>query len=196
MADKDWQAGGKVLLPAQAVVCLIATVAPFGTAWGRSENFAPASYVGSADPNMVWEAVIGGIVVCSFLAAVALWVLSVLRKVKRSQLRRNAFVSSALNNLSQGVVMTDAQKRIVFCNDRYLEIYGLTRSDIPHDMTGPEVLRLRLRRGMLDVSVESFYKYADSPQGLITELPGGRSILVKYFALPNGGLVATHEDCG
>ena len=48
---------------------------------------------------------------------------------------------------------------------------------------------------MLDVSVENFYKYADSPQGLVTELPGGRSILVKYFALPNGGSVATHEDC-
>ena len=36
---------------------------------------------------------------------------------------------------------------------------------------------------------------ASTPEGLITELPGGRSILVKYFALPNGGSVATHEDC-
>ena len=34
-----------------------------------------------------------------------------------------------------------------------------------------------------------------APEGLITELPGGRSVLVKYFALPNGGSVATHEDC-
>ena len=36
---------------------------------------------------------------------------------------------------------------------------------------------------------------ASTPEGLITELPGGRSVLVKYFALPNGGSVATHEDC-
>jgi len=27
--------------------------------------------------------------------------------------------------------MTDPQQRIVFCNDRYLEIYGLARSDVP-----------------------------------------------------------------
>src|ERR1019366_8562929 len=195
MADKDWQAGGKVLIPAQAVACLIANVAPLGTAWGRSENFAPTSYVGTADPNMVWEAVIGGIAVCSFLAAVALWVLSVLRKVKRSQLRRNAFVSSALNNLSQGVVMTDWQNRIVFCNDRYLEIYGLARSDIPRNMTGPELLEMRRKRGILDVSVEDFYENAGTPDGLVTELPGGRAVVVKYFALPNGGSVATHEDC-
>src|ERR1019366_4247947 len=34
-----------------------------------------------------------------------------------------------------------------------------------------------------------------SPDGLVTELPGGRSIMVKHFSLPNGGSVATHEDC-
>ena len=48
---------------------------------------------------------------------------------------------------------------------------------------------------MLDVSVEDFYANASAPEGLITELPGGRSVLVRYFALPNGGSVATHEDC-
>ncbi|MGB8607254.1 sensor domain-containing protein [Bradyrhizobium sp.] len=195
MADKNWQAGGKNLIPARAAVCLVALVAPLGAAWGLPDSIAPANYVGSADPNTVWEMLIGGIVVCSLLAAIALWILSALRKVKRSQLRRNAFVSNALNNLSQGVVMTDPQKRIVFCNDRYLEIYGLLRSDISGSMTGPELLEMRHKRGVLDVSVEDFYKYAGNPEGLVTELPGGRSILVKYFALPNGGSVATHEDC-
>src|SRR5260370_25941904 len=151
MADKNWQAGGKILIPAQAVVCLIATVAPFGAAWGLSDNFAPTSYVGSADPTMVWEVLIGGIIVCSFLAAIALWILSALRKVKRLQLRRNAFVRSALNNLSHGVGMTDSQKRIVVCNDRYLEIYGLARSDIPRNMTGPELLKIRRKRVILIV---------------------------------------------
>src|SRR3978361_1013948 len=194
MADKNWQAGGKVLIPAQAAVCLLA-IAPCGNALAAASDFAPASYVGSVDPNVIWEVLIGGIVAVSFLVAVALWVLSALRKVQRSQLRRNAFVSSALNNLSQGVVMTNAQKRIVFCNDRYLQIYGLARSDISQSMTGPELLELRRSRGVLDVSVEHFYANAASPEGLVTELPGGRSVLVKYFALPNGGSVATHEDC-
>ena len=194
MADKNSWAGGKIVIPAQALACLIATVAPFGAAWGISNGFAPASYEGSADPNMVWETLIAGVAVGSFLAAVALWVHLALRKVKRLQLRRNAFVSSALNQLSHGVVMTDSQKRIVFCNDRYLEIYGLARPDISRSMTGPELLEMRRKRGVLDVSVEDFYARAGTPEGLITELPGGRSVLVKYFALPNGGSVATHED--
>src|SRR5436309_1345088 len=194
MVDKSSWAGGKIVIPAQALACLIATVAPFGAAWGISNGYTPASYEGSADPNMVWEMLIAGVVVCSFLAAVALWVHSALRKVRRLQLRRNAFVSSALNQLSHGVVMTDAQNRIVFCNDRYLEIYGLARSDISRNMTGPELLEIRRQRGVLDVSIEDFHAHAGTPEGLITELPGGRSVLVKYFALPNGGSVATHED--
>src|SRR6476620_1589402 len=135
MADKNWQAGGKILIPAQAVVCVLAAVAACGPAWGAPDNFAPISYAGFPDPNVVWEILIAGIAVSSFLAAVALWIHSALRRFKRAQLRRNAFVSSALNNLSHGVVMTDSQKRIVFCNDRYLEIYGLARSDISRDMT-------------------------------------------------------------
>src|SRR6266581_4768771 len=195
MADKDGQAGGKILIPAQAVVCLTAAVAPSASAWAVSESFSPTSYVGSADPSLIWEMLIGGIVVSSFLAAVALSVLSALRRVKRSQLRRNAFISSALNNLSHGVVMTDPRRRIVFCNDRYLEIYGLARSDLSRNMTGPELLELRRARSVLDVSVENFYAQAGTRGGLITELPGGRSVLVKYFTLPNGGSVATHEDC-
>lgn len=195
MADKNWQAGGKILIPAQAAMCLIGVLVPFGAAWAISDKFAPTSYIGSADPNVVWEAVIGGVVVCGFLAAVTLWILSALRKAERSQLRKSAFVRSALNTLSHGVVMTDARKRIVFCNNRYLEIYGLARSDIRKGMTGPELVTLRRERGVLDVGVEDFYANAATSEGLITELPDGRSIQVRYFPLPNGGSIATHEDC-
>src|SRR5665213_2677662 len=195
MADKNWQAGGKILICAQALVCLLVAVAPSQAARAVSGDFAPMSYLGPADPNTVWEVLIGGIVCCSFVGAVALWILSALRKVRRSQLRRSAFVRSALNNLSQGVVMTDAHRRVVFCNDRYLEIYGLVRSDVPVSMTGSELLELRRKRGTVNVSAEDFYANAATPEGLVCELPGGRSVVVRYFSLPNGGSVATHDDC-
>src|SRR4051794_29455254 len=193
MASKNWQAGGKILVSALAVPWPIMALP--GAASAASGDFAPPSYIGSMDPHVIWEMLIGGVVVCAFFAAIAAWVTSALRKARRSQLRRNAFVSSALNNLSQGVVMTDAQQRVVFCNSRYLEIYGLTRADIEKDMTGPDLLELRRRRGVLDISTEEFYRVAGSGEGLVTELPDGRSILVKYWSLPNGGSVATHEDC-
>jgi diguanylate cyclase (GGDEF)-like protein/PAS domain S-box-containing protein len=105
------------------------------------------------------------------------------------------FVSSALNNLKQGVVITNPRQRIVFLNDRYLEIYGLARSDITPDMTGRGLLELRLQRGTLDVSIDEFYARSGEAEGLITELPGGKAVHVRYFPLSNGGSIATHEDC-
>ena len=179
MAGKNWQAGGKIPISAQGVVYLIATVVPWEKASAVSDNFVPAGYIGATDPRMVWEVLIGGIVASSFLAAIALWILSALRKVKRSQLRRNAFITSSLNSLNQGVVMTDSSKRVVFCNDRYLEIYGATRSDIPRNITGPQLLEMGRERGMHNLSSEYFYQTAKSPEGLVTELPDGRSILVR-----------------
>jgi diguanylate cyclase (GGDEF)-like protein/PAS domain S-box-containing protein len=195
MADRNWQAGAMNLILARAVVCLTASLAPSRAAQALSERLSPASYVGNADPSLVWEMLIGGIVICAFLAAVALWIHSALRRVKRTHLRKNAFISSALNHLNQGVVMTDPKERVVFCNDRFLEIYGLRRSDLPPTLTGPELMELRRQRGVLDPSVPGFYEDAARPEGLITELPDGRSILIKYFALPNGGSIATHLDC-
>jgi diguanylate cyclase (GGDEF)-like protein/PAS domain S-box-containing protein len=191
MAEKNWQEGSMLPIAVQAVVCLISAVAP---SRAYADGFTPASYIGALDPNLVWEGLIGGIVVCAFLAALALWIHSALRRSRRSQLRRNAFVSSAMNNLNQGVVMTDAQRRIIFCNDRYLEIYGLARSDLWTGMTGHDILGLRRKRGVLGVTDDEFYEKAASPNGLITELPDARAILVKYFILPNGGSVATHLD--
>ena len=82
-------------------------------------------YLSAADPDVVSDVVLGTLVVCCFLIAVGLWVMSTLRRFSVSQQRRNAFVSSALNNLKQGVVITNPRQRIVFLNDRYLEIYGL-----------------------------------------------------------------------
>jgi hypothetical protein len=104
MAGKNWQAGGKDSIPARALVCLFAIAMSCGLAWAAPaapKGFAPSSYVGELDPNVIWELLIGGIVVASFLGAAGLWVLTALRRVKRSQLRRSAFVSSALNHLSQ-----------------------------------------------------------------------------------------------
>jgi len=194
MADKNWQAGGKDLILARVAISFAAAVLPCAPASAVSDKFAPASYVGSLDPNVLWEILIGVVVVAAFIAAIALWVHSALRKVKRSQLRRTAYISSALNSLSHGVVMTDPHNRIVYCNDRYFEIYGLQRSDLPPGMTGRQLLELRISRGTLDCSVEEFYARATNPDGMITELPNGRSILTKHFSLPNGGSVATHED--
>src|SRR3954463_10442532 len=197
MADRNRQAERKNSIPVQALVCLLAMAAPCGFAWAAapSAGFAPASYIGELDPNFVWELLLGGIAAVSFLVAIGIWILAALRGAKSAQLRRSAFISSALNTLNQGVMITSAQNRVVFCNDRFLEMYGLNRAEITSAMTGRELAELRRARGLLNLTVEEFAKLARRPEGVVTELPGGRSVLSKIFRLPNGGTIGTHEDC-
>ncbi|HEU4806010.1 MAG TPA: EAL domain-containing protein [Nitrobacter sp.] len=189
MAGKNWQAGGKSVVAVVGLVYIAAVAASDARA-----QFPPDSHIAGADVGTAWEVLVGGFIAVSFIVVAAIWLTSMLGKARCSP-RRYAFVSSGLNNLNQGVVMTDSRQRIIFCNDRYLEIYGLLRSDIRPGMTGPELLDLRRACGVLDVSNDEFYRLWDVAEGHVTELPDGRAIIVKLFKLPNGGAVGTHEDC-
>ena len=195
MTGKNWQVGGEITFPAWSTLCAFAAVFPSAPAWATPDQAGLAGQLGTLEANVLWEGIIGGFVGCAFLSAVTLWIHSALRRAKRSRARRHAYLRSALNSLSQGVVMTDTKNRIVYCNDRYLEIYGMERSDLTPGMTGSELLEHRRKRGLLDVSVEEYYRQASRPEGIVSELAGGRSVLVKYSPLPNGGSIATHEDC-
>src|SRR6185437_7461849 len=124
MASKNWQAGGAGLIGAQVLSGLIAAVAPCGPAWAMMDDSAPAGHFGAVAPDLAWEIAIAAIVLSAFLGAVAIWVHAALQRVKGAQLRRTAYLSSALNSLSHGVVMTDPKGRILYLNDRYLDIYG------------------------------------------------------------------------
>ncbi len=154
-----------------------------------------ASSMDSAHTAIIWQVVIGGFVIVAFLTAIILWISTALRRARHANIRRAAFVSSALNSLGTGIVMIDARKRIVFCNDRYLEIYGLTRADLSAGMTGRELTALRMQRGMLSGDIDEYYRNVKTASGCICELADGRSILIKHRELSNGGIVSTHEDC-
>lgn len=62
MAQRNWHAGSKTAIAVQAALCLAGAVAPV-RAFELSDGFAPPSYLGRLDPTVVWEALIGGVVV-------------------------------------------------------------------------------------------------------------------------------------
>jgi diguanylate cyclase (GGDEF)-like protein/PAS domain S-box-containing protein len=194
MAGKKWQAGSKVLIPAAALACLLGVVAP-AVRVSAASSFAPSDYMGSWDSGTIREIMMGGLAVFFFLAAIIIWAMSALRNVQRIQRRNAAFVSSALNSMSQGIVMVDPQGRLAFCNDSYLEMYSLSRSDLFPRITGRELAELRHARGTLGCDVDEFFSRGDGSEGFINELPDGRSIMVKHRTLRGGGMVSLHDDC-
>jgi diguanylate cyclase (GGDEF)-like protein/PAS domain S-box-containing protein len=193
MTGKSWQAIGKVVIPAMAVACLLGA-APQAAA-DAAPSLSAQDDTGALDPRIIWEILLGGFVAVAFLGALLVWIASAFRNVRLRETRRNAFVGSALNHLGQGVVMLDARKRLVFCNDRYLEIYGLTRADIPKDVTGHGLRKMRAQRGEREIPPEDFFEKASSGDGYIAGMPDGRSVRVKIDRLPNGGSIGIHEDC-
>jgi diguanylate cyclase (GGDEF)-like protein/PAS domain S-box-containing protein len=188
------QAGGKGVIPAAAAACLFGIVASSGTVSAAS-SFAPSGQVNSWDPDTIREMLMGGLAVVFFLAAVIIWAMSALHHVQRLQRRNAAFVSCALNNMSQGIVIVDPSDQLAFCNDSYLEMYGLSRSDLFPRITGRQLAELRHARATLGCDVDEFFSRKDDPQGFITELPDGRAIIVKHRTLRGGGMVSLYDDC-
>ena len=49
-----------------------------------------------------------------------------LQKINRELARHNLRFDTALNNMTHGLCMFDGERRLIVCNTRYAEMYGLT----------------------------------------------------------------------
>ena len=75
-----------------------------------------------------WHLVIVGVVcLLAGLGAVVVFRWAFLQFTNRSRTDQSHLLAIVLNNMTQGVVMFDAAHRFVICNDRYLEMYNLSR---------------------------------------------------------------------
>ena len=146
------------------------------------------------DPVQLWELGVSVAVVTAFFASVILWIHSAHRRFRRRERRKTKFASSALNNLPQGIVMFDARRHMVFCNDRYLDIYRLSRSEIRPRMPLNEVLALRKARGTWEGDPDNPRPARDVPLVSLRNIADGRQIRVTRRQLPGGGFISVHED--
>jgi diguanylate cyclase (GGDEF)-like protein len=112
-----------------------------------------------------------------------------------------AQANAALNNMSQGLVMLDSSARVVVCNQRYLEMYGLTPEVIRSGCSLIELLDHRVATGTYcahDVEKDLAEILAAASQGKvfskILRLRDGRIIRLVNHPMEGGGWVSTHED--
>jgi diguanylate cyclase (GGDEF)-like protein/PAS domain S-box-containing protein len=149
----------------------------------------------AAEPGTIWQIVLGSITVLAFLVAVAAWAASALQRARRAALRSTAFINAALNKLELGIVIFDSRERVAFCNDSYLKLYGLGRSDLRPGLTASGLFELRQAKGLVDADLDEFLRQSRSEDGYLGEMPDGRAVLVRNRNLRNGGAISTHEDC-
>jgi diguanylate cyclase (GGDEF)-like protein/PAS domain S-box-containing protein len=113
---------------------------------------------------------------------------------------RDLLLVTAVNNMSHGIVMFDANERLVVCNDRYIEMYGLSRDVAKPGATLRQLLHHRKGTGTLSRDVEEYRSalLRAIAKGEVTswlvEMPDGRTISVTNRPMTGGAWVASHED--
>ncbi len=142
--------------------------------------------------------------IASVLAIAALLFL-VVRKLShqhRQQQRRLGLekqrLDTAVNNMTQGLLLFDSSQRLVVCNERYIEMYGLSSAVVRPGCSFREVIAHRKATGSfvgdVDLYVERVLRDIGTRNAMVIETPDGRSIQVVNEPLADGGWVATHED--
>ncbi len=112
---------------------------------------------------------------------------------------QNRLFHAALSNMSQGLCMFDSERRLLVCNDRYAEMYGLkpqvTRPGTPLRAILEERVAVGSSPKDQDNYVESrLASVREDSWYAVDELKNGRIIAITHRLLPGGGSVSTHED--
>jgi diguanylate cyclase (GGDEF)-like protein len=105
-----------------------------------------------------------------------------------------------LNNMSQGVLMFASDTRLIFCNRRYIEIYGLPPEAAKPGGTLRQLLEHRIAVNMFSGDPDEYIAdlLGKIARGKTTDdavkLSDGRVISIVNKPMAGGGWLATHED--
>jgi PAS domain-containing protein len=105
---------------------------------------------------------------------------------------KSRLLATALNNMTQGVVMFDDRERIVICNDQYLEMYNLSPEVVKPGCTLRDLIQHRIDRGSLMRNADEYRRNLVTAMAegrtlnTIVETPDGHSISVVNKPIPGG----------
>jgi hypothetical protein len=134
------------------------------------------------------------------LAALGIAALALVGVWHRRLVVQNRRLSNALDNMTQGLCMFDAQSRVVLCNRRYIGMYNLSPEIVRPGCSLQELMQHRKETGLFSGDVEAYcrqiFKNIDKGQStqFYVQSSDGRIVLAKNEPLPSGGWVSTHAD--
>src|SRR5690349_19283617 len=111
----------------------------------------------------------------------------------------HALLEEAIHNLSLGIVIFNDKRQVVFCNRRYMEMYGLTPEQVKPGTPTSALIQHRLDLGLkVRVAPEEYIRERVGRDialdTTVQEFTDGRIIAYTVHPLPGGGGLATHED--
>jgi diguanylate cyclase (GGDEF)-like protein len=107
-------------------------------------------------------------------------------------------LDTAMNTMTQGLLMFDQDERLIVCNRRYIDMYGLSTAVVKPGAYFRDVIQHRADTGSFDGDVDSYCDdILDSVgqiQSTVVETSDGRLIEIKNQPAAAGGWLATHND--
>ncbi|MDA9464609.1 bifunctional diguanylate cyclase/phosphodiesterase [Bradyrhizobium sp. CCBAU 53415] len=107
-------------------------------------------------------------------------------------------LDTAMNTMTQGLLMFDQDERLIVCNRRYVEMYGLSAEVVKPGAHFRDVIRHRRDTGSFEGDIEAYCDRILSnigrTQSTIVETADGRLIEIKSQPAAGGGWLATHDD--
>ena len=106
----------------------------------------------------------------------------------------------AIDNMTQGLLLYDSSERLIVCNQRYIEMYGLSADVVKPGCAFRDLIEYRKKSGSFKGSVDDFCSTVLRNVALgkvthnIVETVDGRSIQIVNRPLLDGGWLTTHED--
>jgi diguanylate cyclase (GGDEF)-like protein len=109
-------------------------------------------------------------------------------------------LDTAINNMTQGLLLFDSSDRLIVCNRRYIELFGLSPDVVKPGCSFRELIAHRKETGSFSGDVDEYCSTVmrnTRREKLIRDLvdgPQGRTIQIVNQRMADGGWLATLED--
>ncbi|MBX9650410.1 MAG: EAL domain-containing protein [Xanthobacteraceae bacterium] len=117
---------------------------------------------------------------------------------QRKLSEKTQHLDTAINNMTQGLLLFDSSGRLVICNQRYIDMFGVSPDVVKPGCHLRDLILHRQQLGSFVGDVDAYCaKFLDPRQGIqdtVTSTPDGRTIRLIYKRSPDGGWATTLED--
>ena len=114
------------------------------------------------------------------------------QELARRSSEAGALLNNAVENISETFVLCDEENRVVLCNSKYRETFGLKPADVTRG-TQLQAVMEKARRPIETVRLTS-PTFAEGESAVEAQLPDGRWLLISERRTANGSLVSIGTD--
>ena len=141
-----------------------------------------------------------GFVVIVGVVCLLIFVVACLAALSLFYRRRSLQLTTALNNMSQGLCMMGSTARLVIFNERFLQMYRLSPDLVKSGCTLRQIVNQRIAARTFSGDPEQFVASTQremaegKPVTKIIKMDDGREIALVNRPIAGGGWVSTHDD--